>query len=416
MTTEQIPSQKPIGYGRALYKSYVAITLCSFSAYAVVVGFARFSYGLFLPAIKADFGGYYTIYGTVATANFTGYLLGTLSIPFLANYFRRRPTITVTVLTSISLSLSATSNGISSLIFWRFVIGIFSGMATVLIMSDVLGKVTKERHGRAAGLTWMGASFGITLTGLVAPIVIDPERIHAWRLAWFVMGFVGLIVSIALARTLLNAEVNSMPQRPDANSPRIRETIGFLLAPRSFMWITLAYFSYGFGYIIYMTYLVSALVSQGLSPTYIGLIWAGMGMAGMMGGSVWGYAVDRRPSGSTLAGSLAVGAIASLTILTGNVMAELLGAVVFGLAVFVGPPLIINVLLKQDRDPDAYASTLSFLVAIFSAGQLLGPLLGGYVVDRGGISAGGVVTFFALGIGAICAWAYGLVSLHQRRT
>src|SRR5262245_3309425 len=51
---------------------------CSFAA---ILGFSRLSYGLLFPAVQRDLGGTYSGYGTLATLNFVGYLLGTLCVP-----------------------------------------------------------------------------------------------------------------------------------------------------------------------------------------------------------------------------------------------------------------------------------------------------------------------------------------------
>jgi predicted MFS family arabinose efflux permease len=399
--------------GRSLDRKYPVMVACSFLAYAVVIGFARFSYGLFLPSIRRTLGGDFTIYGGIAAANFLGYLLGTLSIPLLNKRFRRPPTVASTLLTGLFLAISATSGNPLMLMIWRFVIGLFSGMATVLIMNDVLSRSPRIKQGQTAGITWMGASFGIVLTGFMAPVVIGPLQIHAWRASWAIMGTAGLVISGVLARLLVTTEESGKPRADGVTAPSTKRIISFLFDPCAFLWVTIAYLSYGFGYIIYVTYLVSALVSQGVPVTYIGLIWAGMGFAGMLSGLLWGRAVDARPDGTLLAGSLALGAIASLSLLTGDVALELAGAAVFGLAVFVGPPLIINVLLKREQDSQGYAATLSVLVAVFSTGQLLGPLAGGYLVDRHGTAAGGLMTFLALTLGALSAGAHSMVSGYR---
>ena len=46
---------------------------------ATILGFSRLSYGLLLPALRADLGGSYGVYGTHGTVNFVGSLYGSVS-------------------------------------------------------------------------------------------------------------------------------------------------------------------------------------------------------------------------------------------------------------------------------------------------------------------------------------------------
>ncbi|MBV9231128.1 MAG: hypothetical protein JOZ18_17590, partial [Chloroflexi bacterium] len=60
-----------------------ALTWWAAASFAAIVGFSRISYGLLLSSIRADLRGAYSLYGLVNTANFVGYLLGTLALPLL---------------------------------------------------------------------------------------------------------------------------------------------------------------------------------------------------------------------------------------------------------------------------------------------------------------------------------------------
>ncbi len=185
-----------------------------------------------------------------------------------------------------------------------------------------------------------------------------------------------------------------------------------MLRPRGFLFATLSYFGYGFGYIIYLTFFVALVLQQGLPSLLVGLIWAAMGATGAIGGLIWGRAVDRWPTGFTLAVTLGSGALGALSVLTHLILLEAVGAAVFGLSVFLGPPLIVTFLLRQVVLGDRYPSSYSLLNALFGIGQILGPLVGGFVVDQLGLIQGTTLTALALCIAMFFALGYGIVQRH----
>src|SRR5579863_2996498 len=81
-----------------------AVTWWSAAAMAVDIGFSRTSFGLLLPAIKRDLAGSYGVYGWVASANFAGYLLGTIALLVLLRHLRSRESATVLSLVLLAIT------------------------------------------------------------------------------------------------------------------------------------------------------------------------------------------------------------------------------------------------------------------------------------------------------------------------
>ena len=65
----------------------IALAMVLALAAAISLGVTRFSYGLLLPAMRADLGWSYTLAGAMNTVNALGYLLGALSMPKLLRRF-----------------------------------------------------------------------------------------------------------------------------------------------------------------------------------------------------------------------------------------------------------------------------------------------------------------------------------------
>ncbi|GHO64057.1 MFS transporter [Ktedonobacter sp. SOSP1-52] len=385
---------------------------------AVIVGFSRISYGLLLPSIRANLGGAYNAYGMVSMANFAGYLLGTLVVPLLLTRLHKQIMLNSAALLLMNGAMvgSALSLNLVQLSMWRFLVGFFSAIALVLTLSLTLERVEAEKRGRASGIVWMGASLGVSLSGLVAPAILNSGSPLAWRWVWIVMGASGGAAVIGLHRVLRIHNDQAPPSGEDRINKQkahaehaVVSLLIELLQPPGFLFATLSYVGYGFGYIIYLTFFVSLVVEQGLPSVLVGLIWAAMGIAGAVSGVVWGWAIDRLPTGFTLSLALVLGALGALSVLTHHLLLEAIGAALFGLSVFLGPPLIVTFLLRRVIPAERFPSSYSLLNTLFGIGQILGPLVGGFIVEQRGLVTGTAFTAVVLWGAALLALSYGMM-------
>lgn len=394
--------------------------------FAVVFGFARLSYGLLLPALRADLHGSYSAFGRVASANLAGYLLGTITVPFVVTRIRGvRGTIwlnTIAILVaSLAMAASALSTDLIQLGIWRFISGAFSAPATVLTLVLTLERVVPRERGRASGVVWMGMGVGIVLSGLIAPLVIGAGTASLWRLVWMAMGIVGIAAAWGLHRALRIGTRSDMHAAPPstANIDRtgasehamLGATLKLLLQPRGLLTLTLAYFVFGCGYIIYFTYFIALATHQGVPAPLAGLVWSILGAAGIAGGVLWGRAIDRWPTGLILAIALSLGAVGALAVQ--GLAVEALGAILVGTT--IGGPALVTILLRQAVPAAYYTASLSLMTTAVGLGQVVGPIIGGAVVDAHGLALGTATTAIALTVAALLAASYGAVQQQQRR-
>lgn len=383
-------------------------------ALATLVGFSRLSYGLLLPALRADLGGSFSVLGTLATVNFVGYLLGMLVMPVLLARIHNRAGLNLLALLSMNLLMivSASSLTIWQLSIWRLLIGFFSAIATILTMALTLERIYPQERGQASGIIWMGAALGIIISGLIAPPIIGMGTHGGWRLVWIVMGLTGVIIAFGFFITG-RLQKASLPSDASAEALPIRralwETLRPLLLPSRLLWLSLAYFSFGGGYIMYLTFFITLLEKQGIPTLYAGFVWAAIGIAAALSAWIWGRIFDHWPTGFTVAVALAFGACGSLVVLTNTPIVEYSGAAIVGLSALTAPPIIITVLLKRAVADAEYAISYSTLTAIFALGQILGPFLGGFVIEQRGLEAGIASSALLLGVATLCACGYGLV-------
>jgi MFS family permease len=221
-----------------------SLTWWAAASLASVVGFSRISYGLLLPSIRADLHGTYSSYGLVSTANFVGYLLGTLALPpLLARYRNQLHLVSASLLLmNAAIIVSAASFDLVQLSIWRFLTGFFSAIALVLTLSLTLDCIRPEERGRASGTIWMGASSGIVISGIMAPPLLSVSPTLAWRFAWVAMGVIGGVAVFGLYRKLRHLNVHLLASAERAirtqESKSEHNTISSLLEllrPRGFL-------------------------------------------------------------------------------------------------------------------------------------------------------------------------------------
>lgn len=380
--------------------------------FVVILGFSRLSYGMFLPGIQRTIGGSYGQLGMLGTVNFIGYLAGTLCLsPLLSRFPDRKPVINriTCLLLGLTLIGSAFSDHFIQLGLWRFAIGWLSAFATVLVLSIAMDAVRPEEQGVASGLIWLGGSAGILVTGLFAPLTIDPSHLQGWRYAWVAMGVVGVVATFGFEFVTGKRGADNVPSQTEwrSRSKENDNVYRLLLDPRKFLFLIASYFFFGSGYIIYFTYLIPSLVSQGIPPLYAGLIWSGIGLAGLFNGWIGGKAIDRWPSGYTLAAGLTLGTIGVIGATAHPMLLTVLGAALIGLVSFITPPLMTTALLRRYVPRHAYAACLSIATAFFASGQIIGPVVGGLVVERYGLQFGVASSAIFMAIAAAFAGLYG---------
>ncbi|WP_159888480.1 YbfB/YjiJ family MFS transporter [Paenibacillus puerhi] len=396
--------------------AFNGITLWASLLFVVILGFSRLSYGMFLPGIQRVIGGSYGQLGLLGTVNFIGYLVGTLCLsPLISRFPDRKHVINRMICVSLGLAMvgSAFSHHYTQLGLWRFTIGLLSAFATVLVLSIAMDAVRPAERGVASGLIWLGGSAGILVTGLFAPITIDPSHLQGWRYAWGAMGVFGVIAAFGFEFVTKKQGTVIIPP-PMEGKPREQERVNgydLLLNRKKLLFLIGSYFFFGWGYIIYFTYLIPYLVSKGIPSLYSGLIWSGIGLAGLFNGWIGGKAIDRWPSGYTLASGLTLGAIGVSGVITDHLFFTAWGAITVGLVSFITPPLMTTALLQRHVPPSAYAACLSIATAFFASGQIIGPLVGAMVIERYGLQFGVASSAIFMTIAAALAGLYG----HQQR-
>ena len=375
---------------------------------AVSLGIARFAYGLLLPPMRTDLGWSYALAGAMNTANAAGYLLGALATPLLLR--RASPTAVLmagSLLASVLLAVGALFTDTAAWLVQRLLVGAASALVFVTggLLAARLGATQPARGGLLIGLYYGGTGLGITLSALVVPVVLQAaaQRPHAWAWGWAALAVLCLLATVLLrwpARQLAALAAPGGAAAPASGSgtapaPVRLHRLAFAMA---------GYGMFGVGYIGYMTFVVALLREQGQSAASITAFYALLGVAVMASPRLWAWLLDRYKDGRPQALLNALLGVATvLPALSSAWPLVLLSGLLFG-AVFLSLVASTTALVRHNLPPARWASGIGAFTIVFAAGQIIGPLMVGWVSDgAGGLERGFLLSAVALWIGAALA-------------
>ena len=369
---------------------------------ALSLGITRFSYGLLLPPMRADLGWSYTLAGAMNTVNALGYLLGALITPRLLQRFGAAPVLMAgAVLASFFMGMSGFFTATGPLLAQRLLAGLASALVFIAggLLAARLGALQPARGGFLIGLYYGGTGFGIVLSALLVPAVLEAAsaQSHGWAWAWWILALACVGVSAVLAwpaRVLSHLA----PVTPAALAPVAAfawRPMGFALA---------GYAMFGVGYIGYMTFVIALLREQGASGSAVTVFYALLGMAVLASSRIWARLLDRYKGGQVLALLCALLGVATiLPALTAAWPVVLASGLLFG-GVFLSLVASTTALVRHNLPQAAWGAGISAFTIVFAAGQIVGPTIVGWIADGpGGLSRGLVFSALALWMGAALA-------------
>lgn len=352
---------------------------------ASALGFARFAYGLLLPAMRDDLGWSSAAAGMPATWNGLGYLLGASATPLLthrlgpARAFRGG-----TVLTAAALAATGSTGDFLILSILRAAAGVTG--AVVFISGGVIAAHLAARAGSGTPITvyFAGTGLGVVLSGIAVPLTGG----H-WQSAWSGLGAAAAVAAAVSWRA--------------ADEPVTVASRGGQIRLRALRPTVLAYLLFAAGYITYITYLSAYLLDRSAPTAQVVCVWATVGLAVIIGPALWRGPIAHWPGNRVLAGALAAlsGGAAS-ALVSSNAAVALTASAVYG-ATFMTVPAVVTAIVKNHTAAQDWTPTLAACTAVFAAGQMVGPWAAGALADRYGSTAPVLWTVLLCALGAIAA-------------
>lgn len=358
---------------------------------AVAMGFGRFAYTPILPGMMSGLGLSPSDAGVIASANFVGYLAGAVLAGLgWATGRERLIGIGALLATAVLLLAMGVTQSIANFVVIRFLAGVASAFTMIFLSSIVLGRAAQAHNPHVQSVHFGGVGIGIALSSLVIYLLadIDIAGLAGWRMDWLFSAAIAFAGMAAVAFLLKGETVTAAPvQEPP------------LVWTRSFVVLTLTYGLFGFGYVITATFLV-AMAREGAADTTIEfLAWFVTGLSAAVSIYLWGKLVPILGLvGIYLAGLLveAIGLVLAVSLPLP--LAPLVGGVLLGLTFLMVTAFGLQI--GRLLSPKSPRKALAFMTAAFGVGQIIGPIVAGWLAEGGGYT---LPTLIAAAVLLACA-------------
>ena len=311
--------------------------------------------------------------GWIAGWNYFGYLAGALAASFVAARAMRAEIVMASIVASI---VTTAAMGLTTdIALWcalRFVAGLASAGVLVLSAAIVMDALNRAARPQLLGAHFSGVGVGIALSGLIVAL---GAGLTDWRGLWFALAgaAAGLaVLTLPLARRVPHADAPSQGAGATA-APSLRFPAWLLVA---------AYFLEGLGYVVTGTFLVAVAKQMPSLGGSAELLWIAVGLAGAPSSLLWVHAARRWGAPEALIAAHFVQAVGIvLPVLSGALWVALVAAVCFGGTLMGITAIAVNLGGRISAQP---ARMIGLLTAAFGLGQVIGPVLGGWLAERQG--------------------------------
>lgn len=351
-----------------------AISWTGFGLVGVCYGLIRFSYGQFLPQIRADLGMSEALAGVISSGIFFGTCLALLVAAAATDWFGPRAVAFFSgVLATAGLFLMSIAQTPLTFAISLTLAGISSGFSMPPLCAAVANTVRKSRQGRCAGIMNAGTGAGILISG---PIAIYCAG--AWREAF--MGFAAISLFFAILVWIVTpARIDKAPQKNNSSGLSLlmgSEMRPLLISAILLGFTTSAIWTFG-GEILRQ--------NAGWATKDISLFWMIIGVAGLACLPA-GYLVSRygteqvhRVCFLAMGGALQLMALGQINWAIGALI-----AVMFGAAYMVVTATYMVWGMRAMKGHEALAVAAAFFMLPF--GQIAGSSLFGVLTGELGMS------------------------------
>jgi predicted MFS family arabinose efflux permease len=372
------------------------VAVSGLAALAVAMGIGRFAFTPILPMMQADHGMSVAQGGWLASANYLGYLAGSL--------FAMHPNIPARAAIRIGLVLIAActlgmgiEHHFAAWLILRAIPGFASALVLVVVSAWILPRLADAARGHLSGTVYAGVGTGIMFAGVACLVMVRTGA--SSDTAWIVLGVTAVGVIIAIWR-VLGDESTSGSERTPADRPH--DTVS--------NWrLVFCYGAFGLGYIIPATFLPVMARQAIVDAGWFAWAWPIFGAAATIS-TVLAAPLARRFGdrnvwvASNVAMAIGILAPIALSNLAGITIAALCVGGTFMVTTMAG-------IQEARRVAGVHARALiGAMTSAFAVGQIIGPLLvAGLVHVPGGFS-------WALGISALplLVAAYALYTQNAR--
>jgi len=212
-------------------------------------------------------------------------------------------------------------------------------------------------------------------------------------------------LALSLLMILIRRPLTHWAPEPPYSLALSNKATPAMQALRQWSFALLGYGCFGVGYIGYMTFVVALLREQGAGPTDITLFYALLGAAVVVSSRVWAGLLNHYRGGQALSILNALLSVATIIpAITAAWPLMMISGLIFGL-VFLSLVASTTAMVKHNLPPEQWASGISVFTVVFALGQIVGPVVVGWIADgEGGLQRGLLFSAMALLLGSYFAW------------
>ncbi|WP_084783269.1 MFS transporter [Bacillus dakarensis] len=379
--------------GKMPHKGWLMLFLIVLSVLASL-GFGRFSFGAIFPFMRDGLDINYQQAGALASSIFLGYLVGVINVGYFVMRFTAKKTILYfLLLVGVSMIFAGTSNHYWVVLTACFFMGIGSGGVYIPSLELVRRWFHQDKRGMAMGITMAGGGIGMVFSGITVPFLVTSFGKEGWRVSWWIIAAVLFVITFFIAIFLKNSPEDIQLQpigHNEKNNHRRRKSDDFqktdVVYRNKLVWsIGIVYFLWGVSYLIFSTFLVDYFISDlSFSNERAGFLFSIGGIASIISGFIWGTISDRmgRMLGLSFVYFIQTFVLLGLTLSSSYGVVFIL-VILYGLTLW-GVPTIMNASIGDLIIPTKAPAAMGFITLFFSVGQLLSPVMTGYLVELGG--------------------------------
>lgn len=364
---------------QAIWKYAVAGVLVTVST----LGFGRMSYGMLMPFMKESLSLSYEQAGMLGTTNSIGYLGMVLFAGILAaKWGSKRLVVLGTLLVASGLLYMSMVQSYSASLVAMIMLGVGTAFSYTPLVNIIVGWFP-ERRGMMIGFIVSGFGIGTVISSLLIPLFTTWFSEDGWRYLWFVYGILSLFCVLSSLLILRDPPVPLLKKEQKKQSlwKEVYVHKGVIL-------VAIIYGLIGFAYLIPQSFIFSFILESGIERYSAGQIMALGGVMSIVSGPLWGTISDRIGRRQSLLITLIAGASSMiLPILFPVFIGFVVSQFVWGITI-VGMLSLIQAVSTEQVHPSYAPIVLGYVTVYFASGQLLGPGLGGWMIDYvGGISS-----------------------------
>jgi predicted MFS family arabinose efflux permease len=350
----------------------LALACGGLAAMAAALGIGRFVYTPILPVMLGALGWSKSDAGLVASANFLGYFVGALLAGHATVAVRPRPWLLAALaISAASTAGMAVPSDIASFAILRFVGGAASAFVIVCASTLVLERLSFSGRRSLSAIHFAGVGLGIMISAIAVSAMLSSGA--GWRSLWIGSGAIAMLAAIMAAWLIPAAGTVPAPSIVKAPST----------APSRIGAMVVAYGLFGFGYVITATFLVTIVRATADVRALEPWVWVLVGLAAIPSVALWTRLGER----IGILNAYAVACIIEAIGVAASVEWVTMPGVCFAALVLGGTFMGLTALgFMAARQLSAGNSHQAFgrMTASFSFGQMLGPMLAGFLSEQSG--------------------------------